>query len=179
MIPIKQILSVAIPFAAGCAAVLGYTHITRTDPVAPPRAVVSQAQDVQQPLRQAVPEVSTPAAVVQAAPPAELTLSEKLAKWIHETDDENAETRASAITALGTGPRPIVISTLRKVMEHGQTVPDRQLALQSLRKVALDQGDDDGAIRNAVRQVIYHASEQAMIGSARQVLNELESVPAS
>ena len=85
----------------------------------------------------------------------------------------------SAITALGTGPRPEVVPTLRKVLEHGRSEPDRQLAMQSLRKVALEQGDADGTIREAIRQVIYHASEDGMGGSARQVLEEIESAPAS
>jgi hypothetical protein len=173
MISIKQILSVAIPFAAGCSAVLGYSYLTRTDSVAPPPALVVQTQTAKP------TQIAQAPAAAPAPAPVEPTLSEKLAKWTAETDDENAETRASAITALGTGPRPEVIPTLRKILETGRSEPDRQLALQSLRKLALEQGDADGVIRNAVRQVIYHASEETMIGSARQVLDEIESAPAS
>jgi hypothetical protein len=172
MISIKQLLSVAIPFVAGCSAVLGYSYLTRTEAVAPPPVVVAQTQ-TSEPIPSAPP---IPVGAPQTEPP---TLSEKLAKWTAETDDENAETRASAITALGTGPRPEVIPTLRRILETGRSESDRQLALQSLRKLALEQGDADGVIRNAVRQVIYHASEETMIGSARQVLDEIESAPAS
>ena len=49
---------------------------------------------------------------------------------------------------------------LARLLTDGEPQVDRPLALRSLRDLALNQGDADSAIRDAVRHAIYHGDDQ-------------------
>ena len=63
---------------------------------------------------------------------------------------------------------------LARLLTDGEPLVDRPLALQSLRDLALNQGDADGAIRDAVRHVIYHGDDFTESEDAQEVLDIIE-----
>jgi hypothetical protein len=46
--------------------------------------------------------------------------------------------------------------------------------LNSLRELALAQGDADGAIRGAIREVIYHGDDESLMAGAQDALDVVE-----
>ena len=60
------------------------------------------------------------------------------------------------------------------MLTDGEPQVDRPLALQSLRDLALNQGDADGAIREAVRNAIYHGDDQTKTDDVQEVLDIIE-----
>jgi HEAT repeat protein len=91
-----------------------------------------------------------------------------------ETASADPQLRAKAISALAKAPKSEALPVLRDVLTNGEPSIDRPLALQALRDLALDQGDDDGAIRSAVREVIYHGDDDAFALSAQGALEIIE-----
>ena len=57
---------------------------------------------------------------------------------------------------------------------NGEPSVDRPLALQSLRDLALNRGDPESAIRNAIREAIYHGDDQTMGADAQEALDVIE-----
>jgi hypothetical protein len=96
-----------------------------------------------------------------------------LATWIAEATGSDPKRRAAAITALGTAPKAEAIPALERVLSVADDV-DRPLALRSLRTLAMSQGDADDRIRNAVRKVIYHGSDEAVTQGAEATLDDIE-----
>jgi hypothetical protein len=90
---------------------------------------------------------------------------------VSATDPQN---RAAAIAALATAPRGQALDILQKVLTSGEP-DDRQLALGALRTLALEQGDEDGAIRQALRDVIYDGGDEDVTLGAQFALNEVEN----
>jgi hypothetical protein len=86
---------------------------------------------------------------------------------------DNADARSAAITALENAPKAAAVPVLREVLSNGSP-PDQERALQSLRSLALDQGDADGGIRNVFREAIYHGSDEAMVNSAQTTLDDVD-----
>ena len=60
------------------------------------------------------------------------------------------------------------------ILTDGEPQVDRPLALRSLRDLALNQGDADGAIRDAVRHAIYHGDDQTNVDDVQEVLDIIE-----
>lgn len=99
---------------------------------------------------------------------------------IADISGSDAAARAAAITALGSGdvPKERALPLLEGIVNGGE-LSDRKRALASLRNVALQQGDHDGAVRNIVRQAIYHSEDDGTVQSARVALDEIETALAS
>jgi hypothetical protein len=57
---------------------------------------------------------------------------------------------------------------------NGEPAVDRPLALQALRDLALNRGDPQSAIRNAIREAIYHGDDQTMTADAQEALDVIE-----
>jgi len=121
---------------------------------------------------------------IDAAPPATIApqqitqlppaiTAKKIAQWIAETTDEDPAIRASAIDALANAPKSKAMPVLLHVMRSGIN-EDRQLALDSLHTLALRQGDENDAIRTALRLVIYDGDEEVIISSAQIALEDIE-----
>jgi hypothetical protein len=101
-----------------------------------------------------------------------------VAQWIADTQHANAATRAQAIASLARGPRADAIPALRRVLIGGEPGVDRPLALRALRELALSQGDADGQIRAAVREVIYHGDDQVP-PAAQETLDAIENAQSA
>jgi hypothetical protein len=96
------------------------------------------------------------------------------AQWIADTANADAATRATAIRALAEAPRGEALPVLGRILESGEPQVDRPLALISLRDLALEQGDADGAVRDAIRQVIYHGDDFTKVDDAQEALDVIE-----
>jgi hypothetical protein len=158
----------------GVIAALAYSNATRT-PVEPmstgePSTALSAA-----------PEGITPptdsdvvADSAQAGPSTEVT-SQSVDEWIADSLSENRDKRSAAIIALAQAPRAQAVPALREVLEMGDAESDRQLALRSLHTLALDQGDDDGLIRDTFREAMYHGDDDSVTQSAQAYLEDVEA----
>jgi hypothetical protein len=96
------------------------------------------------------------------------------AQWIADTASADAATRATAITALAEAPRGEALPVLGRILESGEPQVDRPMALISLRELALNQGDADGAVRDAIRHVIYHGDDFTKVDDAQEALDVIE-----
>ena len=125
--------------------------------------------------------VASPATMQQAAPVPVPSASppHTVEQWIAETASGDAATRAAAITALAEAPRAQALPVLGRILTDGEPQVDRPLALRSLRDLALNQGDDDGAIRDAVRHAIYHGDDFTKADDAQEVLDIIEESRAN
>jgi len=123
--------------------------------------------------RAAAPVAPAPAAQPAAALPAPVT-DDDVARWTAEATGGDAGKRAAAITALSQAPVPQALPVLRRVLMSGEPGVDRPLALQSLRDLALNRGDPQSAIRNAIREAIYHGDDQTMSADAQEALDVIE-----
>jgi HEAT repeat protein len=97
-----------------------------------------------------------------------------VAQWIADTQSSDAAKRATAIAALADAPKAQVLPALRRLLIDAEPLVDRPLALRSLRDLALNQGDADGAVREAVRNAIYHGDDQAKTDDVQEVLDIIE-----
>jgi len=166
----------------GCMGVFSYSCATRIQPAAPdlkskllssPRQeqevrTKSRADDTKPASQhsEAVTELAS-----QTIPPDSVT------KWIAAATGDDAKERAAAIVALAAAPRSQAIPILQRVLNAGEPLVDRQLALNSLRSLAQNQGDEDGGIRNVLRQAIYHGDDEAVARAAQDVLDDIETTP--
>jgi HEAT repeat protein len=98
----------------------------------------------------------------------------QLAKTIADTASGDAATRAAAITALSTAPRVEALPVLGRILTDGEPEVDRPLALRSLRDLALNQGDADGAIREAIRDAMYHGDDFTRSDALQEALEMIE-----
>ena len=112
--------------------------------------------------------------VVGPAPAPSTASPQIVEQWIADTASGDAAKRAAAIAALAEAPRAEALPVLGRILTDGEPQVDRPLALRSLRDLALNQGDDDGAIRDAVRQAIYHGDDLTRVDDAQEVLDIIE-----
>jgi HEAT repeat protein len=86
----------------------------------------------------------------------------------------DAAKRATAIAALADAPKAQAVPVLRRLLTDAEPQVDRPLALRSLRDLALNQGDADGTIREAVRNAIYHGDDLTKTDDVQEVLDIIE-----
>lgn len=98
----------------------------------------------------------------------------RLAKLITDVNAEDPEIRSAAIDALALEPKSGAAPVLQALLS-ARASEDRLLALSALHKLALNQGDDDGAIRNVVRLTVYESDDEELAKSAQAALEDLES----
>lgn len=70
-------------------------------------------------------------------------------------------------------PRADAIPVLEEVVRTSEQ-PERDAALSTLRTLAQSQGDGDERIRNSLREMISHTSNEALILSAQETLDQIE-----
>jgi hypothetical protein len=122
------------------------------------------------------PPASAAPAGAQAQMPAEpgaASTADRVAQWITDVGSTDAARRAAAIRALAHAPRAQALPVLHRLVTHGDPA-DRPLALQSLRDLALEQGDADNGIRSAIREVIYHGDDEQLATGAQEALDAVE-----
>jgi hypothetical protein len=106
------------------------------------------------------------------AAPAVAALSEaELARLAEESMAGPPAMRIAAIENLAHAPRDQALPLLKRVLLNGDPAVDRPAALQGLRELALAQGDADGHIRDAVREVIYHGDDEKLAADAQDALD--------
>ena len=139
---------------------------TRPDAAANENTVIVQPSPSQ--ASPVAPAASSPVGITAA------TATKSTAQWIADTANADAVTRAAAITALAEAPRDEALPVLGRILESGEPHVDRPLALVSLRDLALNQGDADGAVRDAIRHVIYHGDDFTRVDDAQEALDIIE-----
>jgi hypothetical protein len=121
----------------------------------------------------AVSPVAAPS-VVENTPAPSANSPQTVAQLVADTASGDATRRAAAITALAEAPKAEALPVLGRILTGGEPEVDRPLALRSLRDLALNQGDDDGAIRDAVRHAIYHGDDFTKVDEVQDVLDIIE-----
>lgn len=155
---------------------LAYVHASRDDDanvIARAATVPPQRHVETAPLSK--PE-ATPAQPSSAQPPT--TTTDDIARWVTDTQSNDAKTRAAAIEALANAPKAQAIPALKRVLESGEPQVDRQIALRSLHLLALNDGDSNGAIRDTIRQAMYHSEDEGVTQSAQAFLEDIEAALA-
>ena len=124
----------------------------------------------------ATPAAALPTTDTPTPPEARAASPEDISKWIADVSGGDAARRAAAISALASAPREQAVPVLRRVLNGGEPSVDRPLALRSLRELALQQGDADGKVRDAIREAIYHSDDQnpTLMADAQDALDVVE-----
>lgn len=113
-------------------------------------------------------ESTQPTAPDKAAP-------NNVEQWVADSRSDDAKTRAAAIAALAGAPKAQAVPALVYVVESGEPQVDRQIALLSLRTLAVNDGDSDGAIRDVIRKAMYHTDDDGVMQSAQALLEDIEA----
>jgi hypothetical protein len=112
--------------------------------------------------------------IASAAPASSTPTPDTVSLWIADAAGADAAKRATAIAALAEAPKAQAVPVLRRLLTDAEPQVDRPLALRSLRDLALNQGDADGAIREAVRNAIYHGDDLTRTDDVQEVLDIIE-----
>jgi HEAT repeat protein len=156
-----------IPFALavlGILGVLGFRYATR------PAASESQvARDTVPAKTAAAPEAPPSDPQPAEAPPPDV------ARLRADVDSPDPKIRAAAIAALARAPKSEAIPLLEHILAVGEPEVDRQIALRSLHAIALQQGDEDGRIRESLRAAMYHGDDERVSKSAQAFLEDIEA----
>jgi hypothetical protein len=161
---------------------LAYVHASRNtlasdDETKPGTAVPAATESVRSYVEApSTPAASKPAEAPVQPPAAQQSATNDVAHWIAGVRSNDAKTRAAAIEALANAPKAQAIPTLERVLESGEPQIDRQIALRSLHTLALNDGDDTGAIRDAIRHAAYHGDDEGVTQSAQAFLEDIEAV---
>lgn len=163
--PISVFVSLA---ALGAVLIVGWSLVRK-----PELAGTASAAD---PARKLPPPV--PVLAADTTPTVRLVTSayaaQPVEKLIADTASGDAATRAAAIAALAEAPKAEALPVLGRILTDGEPEFDRSLALRSLRDLALNQGDGDGAIREAVRHAIYHGDDFTKADALQETLEIIE-----
>ena len=153
--------------AAAVAAVVAFATWHRSSP--PVQTAVAQT-----PTPAPHEPTVAPVRVGKIEPTSSTPSAATVSQWIADTMSSDASKRSTAITALANAPKAEALPVLRRLLIDAEPQVDRPLALQSLRDLALNQGDADGAIRDAVRNAIYHGDDQTRKDDVQEVLDIIE-----
>jgi len=151
--------------ALGAVMIIGWSLAGNPEKV----STSSAPEPVKKPLLP-IPAVDTQPVVVFTAP----GISPPVAKLVVDAVSGDAATRAAAITALAEAPRAEAVPVLGQILTDGEPEVDRPLALRSLRDLALNQGDTDGAIREAIRHAMYHGDDFTKPDALQEALEMIE-----
>jgi hypothetical protein len=167
-------------FAAACVGFLGYSYAMRPHPAAA-GAEPAQRQSASEATGGASAPSPNPNANAFTPPAGDRTenraapaSADPVFALATDVSSPSSETRATAIRALATAPPKQAISVLQEVLNSGDAHADRTLALNSLREMALNHGDPDNRIRDAIRYAIQNG-DAAFVRDANAALTEIES----
>jgi HEAT repeat protein len=168
----KPTVIVATLAVVGALGGLAYVHANREEAAAD-TIVASAPSQAEVPAH--VPELSEPEVAPAQPSPARQIASTDVERWITNTQSNDATTRAAAIEALANAPKARAIPALERVLESGEPQVDRQIALRSLHLLALNKGDDNGAIRDVIRHAMYHSDDENVTQTAQAFLEDIEA----
>jgi len=100
-----------------------------------------------------------------------------LDRMIADTSSSDVSRRFAALNGLASAPRAQAVPVLSNVLMNGER-GDRPQALRSLQQLATTQGDDDSAIRSALRDALYIGDNEALAPALQQALGEVDSTYA-
>jgi hypothetical protein len=158
-----------IPALLVLAGVAAYAWEQRETPASPELAA-TPVKSVPAPTTSAAPTATADPAVSAAG----AVSPDELARWSVDVNSADAGQRAAAISALAQAPSTSALPILQNVLNSGEVLVDRPLAMQSLRTLALREGDANGVIRGVLRQAIYHAEIEDLARQAQSVLDDLD-----
>jgi hypothetical protein len=181
-----SVIVVAISMLAACGG-LAYLHVMRgraaeqeasvsnppSIPQAVPPAPVAAPADDFNANTDAATHTFTRSDEPTSAPP--LETSDPIARLIKDTESDDATVRAAAIAALAEAPKAQAMPALKRVLENGEPAVDRQIALRSLHSLALRDGDENGQIRDAMRDALYHGDDEGVTQTAQSLLEDVEA----
>ena len=178
--PLRPTRTLAALLLAGCTIIACYTLARDDRNDREPAAATPPQQSTRQPA-EVTPKAGLPAPATQFAgsaaatdpAPTQAPSAESIAKLVKDATEGDADSRADAIFALASAPAAQAVPVLHGIIVSGD-IGNGHLALDSLRTMALNQGDSDGAIRNSVRFAVYHGSSDTITQSAQEILDELE-----
>lgn len=162
----KRTLVILLLVAAG---VGGFVFLNRA-----PEPAVAVAGTAAAPLKLDAPAQAAAAMPTDASPDPATVTADDVARWTRDASGGDADKRAAAIRALANAPVEQALPVLRHVLMNGEPGMDRPAALQSLRDLALNQGDPNSAIRNVIREAIYHGDDQTKTSEAQEALDVIE-----
>jgi HEAT repeat protein len=169
----RSALKLAVLFAISYLGFVGYSYLMHAEPAASAATREVQAVNGQQDEVQRSSIAQGQANSTQAADP-EVVTPEVVDRWLKQAADVDPAIRAAAIAALVKAPRSQAVPVLLKILDAGEPNVDRPLALRSLAAIALQQGDADAQIRDAIRHEIYHTDDSAMVLAEQAVLDDIE-----
>jgi len=70
-------------------------------------------------------------------------------------------------------PKDEALPVLKRVLTGGDPEVDRPLALESLQTLALEQGDEDGRVKDVLRQAVAHSDNEATAEAAQRTLDTI------
>jgi hypothetical protein len=174
----RETLTLAGFFAAGCLAVVGYSLATRDGlPVdQEPRPLVTAS--LAAPLPSSGPPSRPPEPLPSPSTPAEAAavptpIPTGVNKFAADAVSEDPRARAVAISALARVPKETALPALKKVLTGGDPEVDRPLALESLQTIALEQGDEDGRVKDLLRQTVVHSDNEKFAEAAQRTLDTI------
>lgn len=173
----NNLLTLVGLFVVGGLSVAAHSCATRTVTADPPTDSVAQVATAAGPAgtaRIAQAESASPPPAAQTSTQPAAAPADPVPKWIADATGEDFKARGPAIAALAKAPRAQALPVLQDVLVRGNA-DDRRVALKSLRTLAADQGDEDGNIRNAVRQAIYHGDDESVVADAQATLSAIEN----
>jgi hypothetical protein len=150
---------------------LAYVHANRDQPVR------VETHSTAEP-KPRTAEIAPTAEVIKPVAQAREITTDDVSRWIADTQNHDAKTRASAIAALAKAPKSQAVTALKRVLESGEQQVDRQIALHSLYELALQDGDNTGVIRDAIRHAMYHSDDEGVTQSAQALLEDIEAALA-
>jgi hypothetical protein len=157
---------------------LAYVHASREDAATtevPSTAVPAAMESSPSHVEAAAPAVSKSEQMPAQPSSTRQIASADVERWIVDTRSNDAQVRAAAIAALANAPKAQALPALGRVLESGEPQVDRQIALQSLHTLALNDGDDNGNIRDVIRHAMYHSDDESVTQSAQALLEDIET----
>jgi hypothetical protein len=88
---------------------------------------------------------------------------------------DDPEQRSAAIAALADAPRARALPVLLRIVVRGSEPADRHAALMALRTQAIAQDDADGAIHDALRELIADGNDEIVSAHASLLLEQLDN----
>jgi hypothetical protein len=160
----------------GLGVAVGYSLATRVDQqplssMAPPATEADERAEADITSTESIAIDRSPESV---SPAQSTTATASIDALAVDASSDDRTKRSSAIIALASAPKAQALPILKRAVDVSSSEGDRQLALRSLYTLAVEQGDDDGRIRDTMRTAIYHSDDEGVSQSAQAYLEDLD-----
>lgn len=172
----RSSLKLSMLLAMGCLMVLAYLMITRQSSMPQQAAHDLASTKMLNPFNRhassSQPSIDTASSTsaITTSPP-QTYPADIVAQWIESGVDSTQ--RAAELDALTMASRAQAVPVLQRVLIAGDDA-ERQHAVNSLHTLALRQGDADGAIREVLRQAVFHDDGAFIADDVQAALADIE-----